>query len=72
MYFYIICEKTFFERFGEQIDFELNLYDSDNINNLLSFMNNKLNINITKRMLYYAIKNNMLIHNKYAIYKIKK
>ena len=67
---YIICEKTYIERLGEKHDDETNLYDSDDVKSLLIFLK-KQNVDITKRALYYAIKNKTLINNKYTIYKLK-
>jgi len=67
---FIICEKTFFERLGKQIDFELNLYDSDSVKGIQDFLE-KQNIKVTKRAIYNAIKNKNLIKNKYSVYKIK-
>lgn len=67
---YIVCEKTYFDRLGEKIDDEINLYDSDSIKGILEFLK-KENIYITKRAVFYAIKNKTLIKNKYNIYKIK-
>lgn len=67
---YIVCEKTYFDRLGEKIKDEINLHDSDNINGILEFLR-KQNIYITKRTIYYAMKNNVPIKGKYMIYKIK-
>lgn len=67
---YIISEKTYFERLGKKIDDEINIYDSDDIKSLLDYLE-KRNIVITKRAIYYAIKNKSLIANKFNIYKIK-
>lgn len=67
---YIISEKTYFERLGKKIDDEINLYDSDDISSLIDYLK-KQNIKITKRAIYYAIKNKTLVANKFNIYKIK-
>lgn len=67
---YIISEKTYFERLGKKIDDEMNIYDSDNIKGIVDFLN-KQEINITKRAIYYAIKNRTTIKKRFNIYKIK-
>ena len=67
---YIICEKSYIERLGEKIDDETNIHDSDSVNGIQKFLE-KQNVKITKRAIYYAIKNKNLIAEKYSIYKIK-
>lgn len=67
---FIICEKTYIDRLGTKIDDETNLHDSDNVNGIQEFLK-KQNINVTKRAIYYAIKNKNLIADKYSVYKIK-
>lgn len=67
---YIVSEKTYIERLGKRIDDEINLYDSDDISSLINYLKRQ-NIKITKRAIYYAIKNKTLIANKFNIYKIK-
>lgn len=67
---YIISEKTYFDRLGKRIDDEINIHDSDNIDGLIKYLE-KQNIKITKRAIFYAIKNKTPIANKYNIYKIK-
>ena len=70
MYFYIVCEKSYIDRLGEKIDDETNLHDSNSVNGVQEFLK-KQNVEVTKRAIYYAIKNKNLIADKYSIYKIK-
>lgn len=67
---FIVCEKTYIERLGKLIDDEINLHDSDNVNGIQEFLK-KQNVNVTKRAIYYAIKNKNLIADRYSVYKIK-
>ena len=67
---YRISEKTYFDRLGKRIDDEINLHDSDDIDGLIEYLA-KQNIKITKRAIFYAIKNKTLIANRYKIYNIK-
>lgn len=67
---YIICEKSYIERLGEKLDDETNLHDSNSVEGIQEFLR-KQNVNVTKRAIYYAIKNKNLIADKYWVYKIK-
>lgn len=70
MYFYVVCEKSFIERLGEKIDDETNLHDSNSVDGIQEFLK-KQNVDVTKRAIYYAIKNKNLIADRYSVYKIK-
>jgi hypothetical protein len=70
MNIYIVCEKTYFDRLGEQIEDETNIFDSDSVDGLLNKFKSK-NIKMAKRTIYKAIKNKKPVENKYFIYKIK-
>lgn len=70
MYIYIVCEKSYIDRLGEKIDDETNLHDSNSVNGIQEFLKRQ-NVEVTKRAIYYAIKNKNLIADRYSIYKIK-
>lgn len=70
MYFYIVCEKSYIDKLGEKIDDEINLHDSNSVNGIQDFLK-KQNVEVTKRAIYYAIKNKNLIADRYSVYKIK-
>lgn len=67
---YVVYEKTYIERLGELIEDELNLCDSDNVEELLRLLRSK-DIKTSKRTIYRAIKNRQPIQDKYFVYKIK-
>lgn len=67
---YVVYEKTYIERFGELIDDELNLLESDSVSNLIKLLKSK-DIKIAKSAIYKAIKTKKPIYDKYFVYKIK-
>ena len=68
---YIVCEKTYIERLGKKLEDEMNIGDSDNVDELIKLIKDNQNIEIAKRTIYNAIKTGKPIFNKYYIYKIK-
>ena len=68
---YIVCEKIYTKRLGKELEDEINIIDSDNIEELIKQMKEKQKINIARRTIFNAIKENKPIFNKYYIYKIK-
>lgn len=68
---YIICEKDKINRLGEYLDNEINIGDSDSIDELVKLIESIRDIKISKRTIYQAIKDGKPIFNKYYIYKIK-
>ena len=50
---------------------ETNIGDSDSVNGIIKILKFKRNVNISKRTIYRAIKNNSSIEDRYYIYKIK-
>lgn len=68
---YAIYEKSTIERFDKIVEDEVNVADSNTVDGVLKFFKDKRKLNVSKRQIYRAIKYNMLVHNKYYIYKIK-
>ena len=68
---YIVCEKIYTKRLGEDLEDEINIIDSDDINELINQMKNKQKIDIARRTIFNAIKTKKPIFDKYYIYKIK-
>ncbi|MBR3209173.1 MAG: hypothetical protein IKN65_00240 [Clostridia bacterium] len=62
-HFYILCKKDYL------LEDETNIFDGDTPNDILEHLK-KENINISRRTLFYAIKNQKEIEDKYLIYKI--
>lgn len=62
-YFYILCKKNYL------LEDEVNVFDCNNINEILEKLKEE-NINISRRTLFYMIKNQKPIKDKYLIYKI--
>lgn len=68
---YIICEKTYIDRLGKQIDDETNIGNSESVEGLIKKLEQYSNLKIAKRTIYNAIKTEKPIYDKYYIYKIK-
>lgn len=67
---YIICEKTYIDRLGEQIEDETNIGDSDTVKGLVEYLRSK-NIKIAKSAIYKTINTKKPIYDRYFVYKIK-
>lgn len=67
---YVVYKKDYIERFGELIEDEINIGDSDSVMGLVRYLKSK-DINIAKRTIYKAINTKKPIHDTYFIYKIK-
>ncbi len=68
---YVIYEKNYIDRPTGLIPNETNIGDSDSVNGIIKILKFKRNINISKRTIYRAIKNNSCVEDRYYIYKIK-
>lgn len=69
---YVVYEKINFERLGKLIEDEQYLIENDNINDLITQLLVKFDINISRRAVFKSIKYNKPIFDKFFIYKIKK
>lgn len=68
---YIVCEKIYTKRLGNELEDEINIIDSDNIEELIKQIKEKQKVEIARRTIFNAIKNGKPIFDKYYIYKIK-
>ena len=69
-YVYTVYERYYEDRLGQQVEDEMNLWESDSVKNLIDLLRSK-NIKVAKSIIYKSIKEHRPIYDKYFVYKIK-